>query len=260
MKNIRILLSFLLLFGIYLGLSCDKNTTSSEAEINPLDSTPRENAEAEWAALFLSGELVAPDSVYNKVLLGLNQLQEFYASSVPEVRISFYYPTYYSDISIMLDDSARDLVRSGDYIAWDSLNQFYGVTQVDTLSIDHYFVATIRFSGRLNTSLVCANYNSLPGVWYADAAASQAGDRPKKYITLKNGLLSFLIRNAWGDCPAGCPYSHYFYFKQTNDSMVYVGDWNPQTTETPPEWWDEADDMFYEYAEYFRYFCGDSIQ
>ena len=258
MKIINFSIIFIFAFILFFAFSCERNSSSSKVTINPLDLTPRDIAEAEWAALYLSDEMVAPDSMYNKVLHGLNQLQ-FYASSVPEVSISFYYPTYNSSLEILFTDSAKIEIREGEYHNWDSLNLYYSVNRIDTMDFDGFFVALLSFEKRLNPSLLCEKYISLPGVKRVSAGGIQAGDRPKKYITLNNGLLNFLIRNAWGDCPAGCPYSHYFYFKQSEDTMIYIGDWNPQTTETPPEWWDEADDMFWEYAEYFRYFCGDTL-
>ena len=257
--------SYVLLFIFFVSsiIACEKYYTTEyvpeynppEETVNPLDLTPRENEEAEWAALYLSGEIVAPDSLYNHVLSGIYYLLERYSDSIPEAKIRFYYPTFKSDLDLAFTDSAKAKIRSGEYHAWDSLNTFYRVTEVDTVSLMNMFIATLRFAGRLNPSLLCEKYSNLPGIWNVSPSFSQVGDGPKKYAKMKDGQLSFLIRNAWDDCQAGCMSSHYFYFRQSKAGMDYVGDWNPRITEDSPTWWDEAYLAKQEYDQYFEYFC-----
>ena len=230
-----------------------------EEKIDPLDLTPRDHEEAEWAALYLSGEMTASDSLYNHVLSGIYYLLERHADSVPEAKIRFHYPTFKSDLDLAFSDSAKIKIRAGEYHAWDSLNEFYRVTEIDTVKLMSMFIATIRFAGRLNPSLLCEKYSSLPGVWNVSPSYLPIGDGPLKYPRMKYGQLSFLIRNAWGDCPAGCMSGHYYYFRQSNDGMDFVGDWDPQETESPPEWWDEAYLAKQEYDQFFNYFCGDTL-
>jgi len=266
MKN-KIKICFILLFlSVILLTACEKYLIAEyvpeynppEEIIDPLDLTPREHAEAEWAALYLSGEMIASDSLYNHVLSGIYYLLERYADSIPEATIRFRYPTFNCDLVLSFTDSAKIKIRSGEYHAWDSLNDYYRVAEIDTTKLMSMYLATIRFTGRLNPSLLCEKYSSLPGVWNVSPAYSMIGDGPNKYVDMKNGQLRFLIRNAWGDCPAGCMSSHYFYFRQSNNGMDFVGDWNPQETENPPAWWDEVSMLKQEYDQYYNYFCGDT--
>ncbi len=267
MKNINKSYPFLLALFVFSLIACEKYFTTEyvpeynppEEKIDPLDLTPREHAEAEWAALYLSNEMTASDSLYNHVLSGIYYLLERYSDSIPEAKIRFSYPTFKSDLTLSFTDSAKIKIRAGEYHAWDSLNEFYRVSVIDTIKLMNMYLATIRFTGRLNPSLLCEKYNALPGVWNVSPAYSLIGDGPMKYVDIKYGQLRFLIRNAWGDCPAGCMASHYFYFRQSNTGLDFVGDWNPQEIENPPVWWDEVKLLKQDYDQYYNYFCGDGL-
>ena len=52
--------------------------------------------------------------------------------------------------------------------------------------------------------------------------------------------LSYVFREAWGDCPAGCINSEYWYFQKQGGEFDLLGQFNPREGD-PPLWWDDAD-------------------
>jgi hypothetical protein len=247
-------------------LSCDNDSNRNlsrvinpgDEPVNPLDLTPRENAEAEWIALWLSGELVAPESLYVKVLDSRTKLLEQYIDSIPEVAIEFDYPVFKSDIRLYFSDSAKSLIRSGDYHVWDSLNNYFKVVEIDTIAFSSLYSARLSFSGRLNPSILCSEYISLPGVSKIYPEYSLIGDRPGMYPWIIDNYMTFLVRDAWGDCPSGCAQSHLFYFKESDDGIDFIGDWY-RPPDDEPAWWEEAKIAWYEYAMYHSNFCSDTL-
>ena len=267
MKKFNYVSVVLLILVVLLAVACEKRRTTEpdpgfsppDEEINPLDLTPRENAEAEEAALWLSNEIVAPQDLYEKVLKGFNLLRGKYADSIPEVNIPFKFPTGTNGILMGIDSLAAGLIRSGIYDAWDSLNAYYRSFQIDTSDWSYgnsfIFYVTISFEGRLNTYRLCDLYEKLPGVIWA-SAGGYVGDWPCTYPWIDSTVnLTFLVRNAWGDCPAGCIMSHYYYFKMKSGDIDYIGDWEFSYPLSPPEWWDEAKVAF----ETYRFYPSDPI-
>ncbi len=251
---------YLLLMIALLAVACERrNPTTNDPghsppidEINPIDLTPRENAEAEESALFISGEIVAPQDLYEQVLDGFIRLREKFADSISYVNIPFFMPFNSNGFTMSMSDFAVMAIRAGDYVAWDSLNNYYNYSNIDTVADPWgYFYVYIKYEGRLNTSKIANMYEKFPGVLWA-SAGGYIGDRPHSYPWVDSaGNLSFLIRNAWGDCPAGCIMSHYYYFKMQEGEIEYIGNWEATYPFTPPGWWDEAKvaaDAFWSFA------------
>lgn len=241
MKTIKFLIILLFVFNFFIMLSCDRSATSSEETINPIDLTPRENAEAEEAALFLSKELMAPQELYEKVLDGFNLLRKKYADSIPEVNIAFNLPISASYFKMGISDSAAMELRSNNYYAWDSLNTYYNISIFDTISLSWEFYVWLKSDGRFNQYEICDIYENLPGVnWTFPGYYGE--DRSSTYPWIDStGNLTFLVRKAWGDCPSGCMESHYYYFKMESGEINYIGDWEWSYPQPPqPDWWDEA--------------------
>jgi len=235
--NIIIKSVLLVLFvSLFMMPSCDKNTVSYNLE-EELDLTQRENEEAELAALWLSNKIVAPQELYEKVLYGFSLLRSDYSLTIPEVNIPFTFPDLATGVWLNMSDTAVELIRSGNYDAWDYLNTFYGIADMDTFVFIDNFIVTLSYNGRLNTYKLSQKYAVLPGVVRAERAGAVCGDWSNTYPWLDNGNLTFLVRNAWGDCPAGCTESHLYYFKMRSGEIDYIGDWD---TGPAPSWWDEA--------------------
>ncbi|MGB8657026.1 MAG: hypothetical protein WCE90_04485 [Candidatus Zixiibacteriota bacterium] len=226
-------------------LSCSKST-KNETKTNhtgppPLSVTPRENEEAELMALCLSGELVAPDSLYNQVVNDFAAIRANFGDTLPIVdSIKFMPPWAAGRLIIGFDTAAVRLFCHGEYHAWDTLNQRYEVTRIDSLAALHWIgLVLLRFRGRLHPYRLAEAYAVLPGV-RAASPDGRIGDWPNVYAGQGDGGMTYLFRNGWGDCPSGCISSEYWYFAFAGNQPTFVGHWLPEQEHQVPEWWEEA--------------------
>jgi hypothetical protein len=198
------LITVLLVLLLCAVLSCSKSTRNEgcngDAEV-PIDFAPKENEEAELAALCLSGELVASDSLYNQIL-----------SDLAAIRAAF-------------GDTFEVVVRvSGEYHAWDDLNKYYQITTIRTSLTPAYGAAVLYFHGRLHPYRLGGVYRGLPGVTYTEPNGL-IGDSPNIYLRQTGRAITYLFRDAWGDCPSGCIDSEYWYFAVEDGQPVFLDHW-----------------------------------
>lgn len=228
-----------------LGASCsgDPLTPRRTAAPDPLDQTPRDDYEAEVVALALSGELVAPQDLYEEVRDGLDTLRAQYNDSIPELQRIFFRPCWMpGEVTGMLTEAATVEMRAGTYTGMDSLNTALRLERTDTTSFTFrpkqiYF--RLFFEGRLHPHRLVEFYEALPSVEYA-SPGYVCFDGSAYYVRFIDGGVAYLFRHGWGDCPSGCIYSEFWYFRVRGGVDVeYAGYWDPQT-EPPPDWWDEA--------------------
>jgi hypothetical protein len=233
------------LLAAALIFSCSENKLPYSPPItppsDPLDQTPREDAEAEHVALYLSGELVAPQELYEEVRDGLALVRAQYQDSMHEV-IRFRGPCWMpGEIAVDLTDEATIEVRNGTYTDMDSLNAALRLAQMDTISFGFrperiYF--HLYFEGRLHPQRVREMYDLIPSILYT-SYGYLCLDSSQFYPWLIDGGVSYLFRRAWGDCPAGCTDEEFWYFRVRMPAVEYVGHWHPRS-EPEPGWWAEA--------------------
>jgi hypothetical protein len=237
--------SIIVIATAVLCAGCTEDTpTSAPAQDlppNPLDQTPRENYEAEFVALSLSGELVAPQALYEEVRDGLAHLRSQYSDSIPDgvgFRAICWLP---GEITGSLTEEASVEIRNGSYTEMDSLNAMLRLARMDTTSFSFsreqvYF--HLFFEGRLHADRLREIYDLLPSVEYT-SHGYLCLDQSQYYPRLIDGGVSYLFRRGFGDCPSGCIYSEFWYFKVIDLNVEYVGHWDPQS-EPEPSWWNEA--------------------
>ncbi|MFQ5607719.1 MAG: hypothetical protein ACE5GA_07210, partial [Candidatus Zixiibacteriota bacterium] len=194
--------------------------------------SPRDNAEAEEMAVWLSGDTVATTALYEEILRDLQALRARFSESVePLGRIRFTYPSISGQIHLAFSDTVREMIRNSSYHEWDSLNNLFVLQSIDTSTIRwinpdrEEMIATLVFEGRLNPFRVAESYLSLSGVTRANASGL-GGDFSNIYPIRQGRNLAFLLREAWGDCPAGCLASHFYYFREIDSGVELVGDLN----------------------------------
>ncbi len=201
---------------------------------------PKDNEEAELIALCLSGDLVAPDNLYNRVLDDLTVIRSAFGDNFEPInRITFVPPWVVGRLIIGFDDNTAQEVANGEYHAWDELNKRYEVTEIDTHLVESIGFAWLYFKGRLHPRRLAELYGVLPGVSYTQPS-SRLGDSPNVYPRQTGDGITYLFRDAWGDCPAGCIYSEYWYFIFEGNQPVFIGHWAPHENPEEPAWWDEA--------------------
>jgi hypothetical protein len=217
---------------------------SEDSDINPVD-------EARLAALWLSDSLFVPEDLAQEIQNKLALLRKKYSEEIPQVNIKFQFPAPAKTLIVMMKPHALEELKESNYHEWDSLNQ---ANVVDSIVIDstHYGrepMVRIRFKDYLNPFLTIPEYSNLNGIKYASALPFP-GDWSNVYPWFVDGQMAFLVRKAWGDCPAGCLHSRYYYFKCNDDQINFIGEFGTPEGEykTPdeyrrafkyPSWWEE---------------------
>ncbi|UCB53125.1 MAG: hypothetical protein JSV10_03320 [Candidatus Zixiibacteriota bacterium] len=229
----RVTLAAILVLSIII--SCSKSTRTE----CPL-RTPKADREAELIALCLSGEIVAPDNLYRQVQRDLAAIRAAFGDTFELIRrIEFWPPWVPGRLMIGFYDSTVQQIRAGEYHGWDQLNEEYHVAEIDTGILYIMGIVTLVFRGRLHPYRLEEIYEGLPGAW-AVSATGYVGDGPNVHPRQTMGGLTYLFRNGWGDCPAGCINNEYWYFVLEANDPVFVGYWPEYREERQPEWWSEA--------------------
>lgn len=238
----------LLLFMILWTLSNCSNPFGALGN-RDIELTPEDYEEATLIALALSGELVAPDSLYNQVLEELAGIRSTYGGSIgPIQHIRFIPPWAPGRLYIDFDSASAQMVADGEYHAWDQLNQQYQVTEIDTFSIRYGYVM-LHFNEKYHPLRLTEKYEVLPGVRYA-GPDRPGGDFSNVYPRLTSNGITYLFRKGWGDCPCGCLANLYWYFDTEWHRPVLIGHWDPQNNPKEPYWWNEAEQNIRSYYKY----------
>jgi hypothetical protein len=203
-----------------------------------ITDTPRENAEAETAALWLSGDLIAPEDLYHAIRDDLAAIRGGHLDSVPQIATRFFPPWVVTQLIVLPDDATWDKIRNGEPNAIDSLNVVFHATKLDSLRVSN-LLAIISFEGRLHPEKLAEIYAVQAGVIYAEPNG-YCCDWDNVYPWEHDGHMTYLFRNGYGDCPSGCIYSDFWYFRRVDGQTEYVGAYSTEHDPVPPDWWDEA--------------------
>jgi hypothetical protein len=201
---------------------------------------PRPDQEAEEMALWLSGDLTAPPALYARLAAGLGCVRQGFGENTPELdRIRFSAPWQPGRLSFLVTRAVRDQIRAGTYHALDSLNQALGLAYMDTTpDFATHARVSLTFTGRLHPQRLAELYAKVPSLsWISIDGLS--GDAPCVYPWVRDARITFLFRDAWGDCPVGCIHSLYWYFDWDDTDCRLLGAWDPRLEDTPG-WWSEA--------------------
>jgi len=225
-------------------LSCSKSTRNEadkqDVTSSPVEVTPRENEEAELIALCLSGQLVAPDDLYERVLADLTSIRGIFGDSLPSITQITFWPHWVPGCLLMgFDDSIVVKIRQGEYHAWDELNEQYGIESIDTSMIFVMGFVRLNFTGRLHPRRLQELYAVLPGIWSVSPNGI-IGDGSNVYARETTSGMTYLFRNGWGDCPSGCIENEFWYFSCEGPQSEFVGYWPAYEGVPPPDWWEEA--------------------
>jgi len=221
-------------------LACDDDPVADR----PADSQPdvvAEDREADEAALWLSRELTSPPELYQTIHNDLVVIRGAYAGSVPKVSVKFRPLWVPSMIILSVDDDLKQQLLAGQPTSLDYLNGVMQAIEVDTskLEMPGLGFLVISFAGRKHSQRLAELYRTVPGVTAADPNGWY-GDGPQLYPWRSpEGGMSYLFRDAFGDCPAGCIYSIFYYFRRVNGQTEYVGSYD-RRVDAEPSWWAEA--------------------
>jgi hypothetical protein len=227
---------------VCLFYSCDDSTapTKKAPGLSPVIDNPRPDQEAEEAALWLSGELEAPEELYVTIRDDLIQIRGPYLPIIPEVGITFIPPWVPGMLILGVTDEAKRQIRLDEYHDLDSLNAYYHLAKMDTSRFFNISNSVkLTFEGRLHPEVLSGPYGSVRLVIYAEPN-HYCCDWSNVYPWTYDGGMTYLFRKGEGDCPAGCIDNYFWYFKVSDTgAVVYVGTWKLGDSPIPP-WWAEA--------------------
>jgi len=216
-------------------------TDSPSVAATPLiPDAPRENGEAEAAALCASGELVAPEALYETFKNDFAAIRAEFAGSIPAVNeIGFAPPWVVGQLILGVTELGAEAIRNGEAHGLDSLNSIYHLAHMDMTNLDSFSPRVLlTFKGRLHPLRLTEIYRSSLDILRYAQPNWFVGDSSKAYPRVSAEERRYLFRQAWGDCPAGCIYSRFWYFRVTDAGIEYVGTWD--RTDPEPPWWPEA--------------------
>ena len=132
--------------------------------------TPRENEEAEQASIWLSGSLVAPQELYDRIANDLAMIRSTYSDAIPELdRIRFLPCLQTSSIWLDLMPDADLRVQQGQFHDLDSLNALFKVCQIKTYNTSTCGPSyAYVFDGRYNTIQLSQIYKDAASVLWAE--------------------------------------------------------------------------------------------
>jgi hypothetical protein len=193
-------------------------------------ATPREDPRMEALAIELDETFIATQSSYDRLV------EDVYAIRCehPEVEHIDYFWWVPDRLSLSLDDATHQLVKDGEYDAWDCLNAWYGF-RVDLVGNNAAFVV-LSAAGTFDEAKLKSSYEALPGVTAA-SPNGPAGDGSSICVTADGQTRHYVFEDRWGDCPSGCIWEHDYYF--TTDSpgqVVFHGEWSSDSNDPAPDW------------------------
>jgi len=227
---------------VCIGLfGCDSDETAGpERNPEPDDEfiSQMEDLEAETAALWLSGALSAPDSLCLILKADLHAIRAEFRDEYPFVDSLWFQPPWRPGaITIGFRESVCWEIEEGSYHEWDELNVTFGLAETRIFSWPwEGCTVVLRFETMLHPGRLSDFYRPLRGVSYVSPGGA-VGDWQNVYPWEAQGIRTYLFRKAWGDCPCGCIYNEYVYFRAMPSGPDLVG---YHAGGQPPEWWEEA--------------------
>ncbi len=234
----RIVTACLSLLIIVHYVSCEDRTDPADPASfsirNPrekrLQQTPQSDAEAEKIALCLSGELIAPSELYERVHHDLEYIRAHYGSEHEWLnKIHFISPWVPSLICIKFDLSTGGQVADGTYHAWDSLNAAHELTEIRQFFPGNNSWWKLYFSGRRHPKRLSEIYRNLPGVLITEKVPvvyTFYNLFPNSSSFRDEFVISYLFGRGEGDCWAGCPFGEFWFFISDGENVSFAGHWN----------------------------------
>ena len=258
MKSAAFAIAVILGGCVVLLFGCSKSTEYLPEPPDPyfelrqqIAKSPRADEEAELMALWMSGDVVAYDRDYLQVRDALSLVRGTFSDTIPYLdSVNFVYRFQESVIGLVLSDYAVQQLRAGTFVEWDSLNELYRLSEIDTTWLAGSGHITLSFEGRLNPQVLSARYGLLDGV-DAGFLFAKVGDYSNIYPWRSGYDHTFLLRRGWENCVSQCEGNEFWYFKVNDGNARYIGGYVADGAEEPPVWWDEAEGAFCTYISHW---------
>ncbi|MHA1950762.1 MAG: hypothetical protein ACW987_12935 [Candidatus Thorarchaeota archaeon] len=242
----KLLIVVLLCAAVFLASGCDKQSSPDGVLTSgqKLEVSQQENEEAVLAALWLSGALYAPDELYQELLFGYSEVRSQFGDSIPTLNQIYFSPLWvWYGFVVEFTESAAQEIRAGEYTDLDSLNTLFGIAEIDTLWFRYeiYRAYFLQWDNLYHMKRVCEIYEQVESVVSATTNnTSTYKDNAYPYPCITGDGMSYLFRYGWGDCPSGCIYHQYWYFKVIGNTVEYIGTYDTSVDPEPPDWFAQA--------------------
>lgn len=199
-------------------------------------ATPREDGNLEQVALLLDeGEVTAREETYERVTTDVARMRAL----VPRLADIDHFPRHDGrTLRLIVSDTVLGVMMSGDYTAWNCLNDFYGVR---SLSFNDFALsyASVELKGNYRLDVLARLYAELPGV-EAVEPNSIGGDGPTICAWREGDVYEYVVDRADGDCPAGCITHDAHLFRSSAGAVELIESWNSERVAERPEWFERV--------------------
>lgn len=188
------------------------------------------------AAAVLSGQVMAPQYLYERVLSDLEKIRDKFGDSLPVRNIGYWPHWIPSAIMARIDSATLADSTSGARSMLDSLNAVYRCTSGNQPSGTWWY---LEFQGVLNPFALMKIYSQVPGMKVICPMTSGPGDWSLFGLSWsRREEIQYFFRHGFGDCPSGCINSVVYYFSTTSRDVRYHGFYphDVQHPEAEPEW------------------------
>lgn len=166
-------------------------------------------------ALEISGELLPPTDLHNRILLDLEAIRQF----DPRMTCLGHREKWaVGELMLSLTPDAYAQYQRGDYQGLDVLNAAYGPVTISDMGFGST-VLHLKFSQPYHPERLAAVYEALDGVVYAEPNGL-IGDSGTIFVSGNQYTLSY----GWGDCPSGCIDEHFWTYAVADGKVQLVGE------------------------------------
>ncbi len=197
--------------------------------------TPRADQSLEHLALEMGGTFTADQAIYDRVVADVTAFR----SAHPEIAAVEHLGTYRPDeVLLVVPPSVYQEMAAGTYTAWDCLNSWYDLSEVEPEQYSDRYV-TLVFDGVYDIPTLATDYAALPGVTTAQPNGINA------FVELcgkiSGATYEYVIRQGSGDCPAGCIHEDLTYFTSApGEAPVLQDTWSGDVGDPRPAWADDC--------------------
>ena len=206
-------------------------------------ATPREDYSLEMLAISMTDTITAPQAVYDRLTKDVPAMQDVLENKMDSSVMNYegskinHIPLRSGRTLIIgSDTNTIQRMKNGTFSEWECLASWYKLEH-----LEEYFgvIVIATFNGVYNLKKISEEFKNLPGVRYVEFN-SRLGGGSSVRGKMEGETWHFVFEAAWGDCPAGCIYSHFYYLTtKPGAGPIFVEEW---VKGGRPEWmkyWDE---------------------
>ncbi len=183
-------------------------------------ATPRSDRTAELLALQATGELIAPEDVYQRVVAELTGIRDRFPNATDHEAIGCWDP---SRLLIRFEAETQAEVNDEQYQDWDDLNDIFSLGEVEYR--EEININVLKFDGRFNPGRLAREYSSLDGAIYT-APATGLEDGNDICLSIREDKHFYIFKQGWGSCLGGCENRSFLGVQvDSSGNIEQVGQW-----------------------------------